>query len=360
MILRRPYAFLIKHFRLIHLIMFLILLYIIDKARYILNFFKDYISFNGNIEVISSNYISYYIFIGIMMVIMLSSIIYYLMKYKNKPRVFYIGTILICLISFILFIYLYTRIRGLETLTLSSRMIRLYRDLSRINFWLLVVVSIPMLIRGFGFDIKKFNFTSDLKELHLNKEDSAEVEVNTDLNYNGIKRMVRKTFRELKYYYNDNKMIINIIIFILAIIVIIVSPLNKYVVNSDLNEGEILSTNYFNIKVNKSYISDRKRISLNNSYVIINISIIGKVDKYSLDLDELVLISKNNKYIPSQKYYNYFTDIGVGYRDNILSTDKYQNYILIYNINNIDKDNEFKLDYLNSNKLIRLNLEVLE
>lgn len=360
MILRRPYAFLIKHFRFIHLIIFSMLLYITLKARDILNFLKDYISFNGNIEVISSNYINYYMFISIFIIIILSVVIFYLMKYKNKPRLFYIGTIIVSMISFILFIYLYNSIRSLEVLTISGREIRLYRDLSRINYWLLVITSIPMLIRGLGFDIKKFNFTNDLKELNLNKEDSAEVEVGTNINSNNIKRVGRRTFRELKYYYKDNKMIINIIAIITLFIIIMLFPFNKYVVNRDLNEGEILSNNYFNLKVNKSYISDRKRISKNNCYVILDISVLGKVNKYALDLDEFVLIGDNNKYIPSQKYYNYFTDIGIGYKDYYLDINEYKNYILIYNINNIDKDSDFKLEYLNSNKLIDLNVQVLD
>ena len=360
MILKRPYAFLIKHFRLIHLMIFSMLLYIVLKARDILNFLKDYINFNGNIEVISSNYINYYMFISIFLIIVLSIVIYYLMRYKNKPRLFYIGTIIVSLVSAVLFIYLYNGIRSLETVTISGREIRLYRDLSRINYWLLLVSSIPMLIRGLGFDIKKFNFNRDLKELNLNEEDSAEVEVNTNLNSNNIKRVGRRTFREFKYYYKDNKMIINLIISIVIIIIAIIFSLNRYVVNKDLNEGEILSNNYFNLKVNKSYLSDRKRTSRNNSYIILNISVIGKINRYTLNLDEFILKGNNNKYIPSQKYYNYFTDIGIGYKDNYLDIGEYKDYILIYNIDNVDKESNFKLEYLNSSKLINLNPKILD
>lgn len=358
MILRRPYAFLIKHFRLIHLVMFFMLLYVIDKARYILDFFKDYISFNGNIEVISSNYNSYYIYVSLIVVVLLSIVIYYLMKYKKKPRLFYFSTIIISVISFLLFLYLYNGIRKLELLSLSGRVIRLYRDLSRINFWLLVICSIPMIIRGLGFDIKKFNFTSDLKELNLSSEDNAEVEVNASINSNSIKRVGRRIIRELKYYYADNKMIINIIIGIIGLIVIMLFSFNRSVVNRNLNDGEI-STTYFNFKVNKAYISDRNRISDNNSYVILDISVIGKYSKYSLELNKFVLEGKSSKYIPSQKYYYYFTDIGVGYRDYVLDTKEYKDYLIIYNIDNIDKDNDFILNYLIDNKKIRLKLEEL-
>lgn len=360
MILRRPYALLIKHFRLIHLIMFGLIIYNIMYARNILNFFKDYIAYNGNIEVLSSKYINYYIFICFFFLIIFSIIIYFLMKYKNKPKLFYVGVIITSLISSVLFIYLYNNIKSLETITLTGREIRLLRDLSQINFWFLIIDAIPIIIRGLGFDIKKFNFTSDLKELNLSSEDSEEVELSPIISSNNVKRSGRKVLRELGYYYKDNKLIINILIIFIVILLILIYPFNRYVINSDLSEGSILSTNSFNIKVNSSYISERNRISKNNSFVILKVSIIGKISKYSLDLDDITLRGKNNNYKPSLKFYNYFKDIGTGYRDYTLSTSEYEDYILIFNIDNSDKDSTLKLKYIQNEQLIKLNPKILD
>lgn len=360
MILRRPYAFLIKHFRLIHLILFAIFVFITYNANTILSFFKDYITNNGNIEIISSNYINSFIYIAPIIIIGLSILIFYLMKYKDKPRLFYIILIIISILCTGIYTYLYLSIKSLETTIVGARVIRLYRDISRVNFYVLFITCIPLLIRGLGFDIKKFNFTKDLKELNLNEEDSAEVEVSIDMSSNGLKRTGRKTIRELKYYYAENKFIINIILSIIIIILILIFPFNKYVINRDLKEGEILGTNYFNIKVNNSYITSRKRITKNNSYVILKVSVIGKINKYSLDLDDFVLESNNNTYIPSQKFYLYFTDIGIGYKNAVLDTDKYKDYIFIYNINNTDKDSDFYLRYIVNDKKIKLSLEEID
>lgn len=137
-------------------------------------------------------------------------------------------------------------------------------------------------------------------------------------------------------------------------------PFNKYVINSDISEGSILSTNSFNIKVNSSYISERNRISKNNSFVILKVSIIGKISKYSLDLDDITLRGKNNNYKPSLKFYNYFKDIGTGYRDYTLSTSEYEDYILVFNIDNSDKDSTLKLKYIQNEQLIKLNPKILD
>lgn len=360
MILRRPYAFLIKYFRVIHIILFMFFVYITYKANNILTFFKDYISYNGNIEVISSEYISYFIFVSVLLIITISVVIYFLMRYKKKPRLFYVILVIVGLISSILFIYLYNNIRMLETSVQSARTIRLFRDISRLNFWILFISCIPVLIRGLGFDIKKFNFSKDFHDLELDKEDNEEVEVNIDLSSDSVKRTGRKLLRELKYYYVENKFIINIILAVISVVLILLFPFNRYVVKRNLNEGEILGTSNFNINVSDSYISDRNRISKDNSYVILKVEVKGKISKYRLDLDELVLESKNNKYIPSLKYYYYFSDLGIGYKNNILDTDEYKEYLLIYNIKSEDKESKFQLKYLNSDRKIKLNPEVLK
>lgn len=360
MILRRPYAFLIKYFRVIHLVLFVLFGYMAYKANNILSFFKDYISYKGNINFVSNEYISIFIFVAVILIAVICVFIYYLMRYKNKPRLFYIVLICVSVICSILFIYLYNNIRVLETTVVSGRDVRLYRDISRINFWILLITSIPVLIRGLGFDIKKFNFNKDLNELKLEDKDNEEVEVNVDLSSDGVKRTGRKLFRELKYYYGENKLFIDIILCVIGVILIIVGPLNFIVFHRNLVQGETLGTSNFNIRVNESYISDRNRISKNNSYVILKVELKGKVSKYKLDLDKFVLEGKNNDYVPSLKYYYYFDDLGVGYRNNILDTKEYKEYLLIYNIDNEDKDYRFKLNYVSNGRKIKLSPKVID
>lgn len=360
MILRRPYAFLIKHFRFIHLILFSLMVYITVMANNILKFFTEYITNNGNIEVIAANYINSFIIISILLIIILSIVVYLLMRFKKKPRLLYILIILVSIISAILFVYLYSNIKVLETSAMSARNIRLLRDISRFNYWGLFILCIPLLIRGLGFDIKKFNFSKDLKDLKLDTKDNEEVEVNIDLSGDGIKRGGHKLRRELKYYYIENKFMLNIIFGIILLILIIIFPFNKYVINKTLNEGNTLSTKNFNIKVNDSYISERKQTSKNNSYLIIDISLKGKNNNYKLNLDNFILEGKSNEYIPSLKYYYYFTDLGNGYYNNILNTKDYEEYILIYNIDNIDKDSNFRLRYLENNRYIKLKPEIIK
>jgi len=89
MILKKPYGFLIKHFKFIHLIITAILSFLAIKNREIYVFLKKVIVDNVN-KYDALNYIDYSIFIYIVLVAILCFIIYWLLKYKDKPRNIYV------------------------------------------------------------------------------------------------------------------------------------------------------------------------------------------------------------------------------------------------------------------------------
>ena len=80
MIVKKPYAFLIKHFKLIHLLLSILTIYIAFKSNNIFTFFNDYVTngyytYQNNLQ---NEYISGFMFIGVILIITLTSIIYLL------------------------------------------------------------------------------------------------------------------------------------------------------------------------------------------------------------------------------------------------------------------------------------------
>lgn len=359
MILRKPYAFLIKYFKLIHLILCASIAFLTYQANFLLDFFKDYIG--GNIkEVIASEYINSSIYVFASIIIVLSIVIYFLMKYKQKPRFLYITNVIVIILSMVCFTYLYGNIKTLEIGSLEAKVIRLLRDISRFNFWALFIILLPSLVRALGFDIKKFNFSKDLEGLKLEAKDSEEVEVNLDLGSDRIKRGGRAWLRELKYYYIENKFFINIILGVIIIILIMIFPFNKFVVHRTKNQGELITTKNFNFKINDSYLSEKQRTSKNNEYLIVKFSVKGKYKKYSLKTDSFVLKVDDKEYIPSLKYYLYFTDVGKGYQRQELNTENYTDYLLIYNISSPKPDSKYTIEYILEDEKIKLSPKSLD
>ena len=109
--------------------------------------------------------------------------------------------------TFLLICLFYIRgvLSGLSEELLSAKFSRGIRDFSIVITSLQVIFLIFSLIRAIGFDIKKFNFRSDLREMNYDFADSEEIEVNINLNSYKYKRKVRRSLREFVYYLKENK-----------------------------------------------------------------------------------------------------------------------------------------------------------
>lgn len=352
MILRKPYAFLIKHFKLIHLIITLIISYatfiMSDTLRYMLNNFPKV---TKRAEALT--HIHYQAIVLYIISIIIVGLIIWLMRYKNKPRMMYriyvVAYIFVLIVSFMSF----KEINAIYTSDATVKGIKAVIDLLRISSWIQYYFIAFMLIRGLGFDIKKFNFTGDLEEFNIEKQDSEEVEVTFNGTNGALKRKGRRSIRELKYYYSENKYIINIILIALATILLIWIIRDRTVTNVVYNEGDNVSSGRFTIGVVSSYITDtdnegNKILDNDDKLVIVKIS--AKTNnnyKYKLNTDYLTLEIGKTQFTTTNKYNNYFKDIGAVYKNQYI-TNNPKNYILIYKIDNKSSKKNMQFKYLGS------------
>ena len=97
MILRRPYAFLVKHFKIIHTILLLGSMFLIYKTYNLVTFFGSYIRDNAvvnGVNNLSTKYVTYPMIIVTLILILMNGTIIYLLRYKNKPIKLYLGMLL--------------------------------------------------------------------------------------------------------------------------------------------------------------------------------------------------------------------------------------------------------------------------
>ena len=86
MILRKPYAFLIKNFKKIHLILTFLLVYLAIKIYGIVKFFSEYAS-SGYYNVVSNiagSHINIFMYIAVILILAAGIFIYMLMYNKKK------------------------------------------------------------------------------------------------------------------------------------------------------------------------------------------------------------------------------------------------------------------------------------
>lgn len=350
MILRKPYAFLIKHFRLIHLIICLLLLFLINNTNGVLDFFKGYIS--GDItDFVVTDYINIWMYLAIIVIILLVLSMILLMRKKDKPLLIYILTIVGYSAVFVCFAYASSIIQVLQRNVLDQKTIRLARDVvsfALIGQWLFLI---PYAIRAMGFDIKKFDFKRDLKELNLTDADNEEFELELGIDKEKINIKLRRKLRELKYYYKENKLYILIILFI-VLAVSVYSIVNSIEIVPKYKENEIVKLdNYYTLKINNTYLLNKdnngKKIKKNDDwFLVVNFTINSMYSSsFQLDIDKFILKINNEEIMPTKQYYNYFTNYGIGYKSQKISLNDEKTFILVYEIPNKYKESKKNLEY---------------
>lgn len=336
MILRKPYAFLIKKFKLIHIIMTIMMMYLAYKTNIAVGYFNEYINSNTLLREPASNYFNTLMFIIIVFIITLASVVHYLLRYKKKPRTTYIVTIIGYLFSLIIFYNAFSVLKELETTMLEAKTIRLWRDLLTFSLYYQYVMIIIMLIRALGFDIKKFNFQTDLKELEIDTVDNEEFEFILDDNNHKLSRNIRKALRKLKYFIVENKFILSIILGITISIFTIVLIINITITNKVYKENQSFLTSNYQMSVTNSYYTKFNSqgnyiTTKDDTYLIINLNVKSLHYKDTLKLTDFRIIIDNNKYYPTVKYCDSLNDLGKCYNKQKI-TNQNTNYLLIYKL----------------------------
>lgn len=361
MIIKKPYAFLIKHFRIIHLILSIFSLFLVTKTHSIFKFFNDYVkngyyTYSNNLQ---TSYINLYMFLAIIFVISLASFIYLLMKWKKKNRILYIS---MCIFYFALFIGLLIYFNLFTTLlntTLDVRTVRAYRDI-------MIILYIPQylflgfnIVRAIGFDIKKFDFQKDLEELDIAEEDQEEIEVTFGQNNYKYKRKARRILREIKYYALENKFFFGAICGIITLILVFLIYTNLSVLNKKYNESEFFNVNGVIFRVKESYVADTdykgNTILEDKKYIIVRITMENtNTGRTSFSTDSLRLSLDDDFYTPIYSVSEYFRDLGEGYYKNktLYPAEQYE-YLMIFEVPKDKKTNKAVFRLVDNISLIK-------
>lgn len=336
MILRKPYAFLIKYFKVIHLILTVCVMYLISRVNGILEFYNNFIDGTvgklGTVELFGS----FYIFVVIFSII-LCLVILMLMRYKNKKYLFYVILIGYFLATSLLINF---GINGLYVIYVSSmetKTLLLTRDIIKIFSFIQYIFVVMPLVRGLGFDIKKFNFVDDLVELNIGVDDDEEVELTVD-GFENSQRKLNRNIRELKYYYFENKPMINLILVVIVVVFSGFFLVNRVFLNPIYRVNDSFVVDNFTYKVLGSYVTnigyDNNRVSSEDvSFVIVKMNISNKGSAREVNDAGFILKIDNKKY-SSVSTTSKFVDIGDIYNNQMISGSS--TYLFVYKVPNKD------------------------
>lgn len=349
-ILKKPYAFLIKNFRMIHLILTGLIAYILFRTYNLYNFFSRYVNnvYSTLADAIPSNYITVFMFLVTIVIVVFSLAMFLLMKKKDKPKNLYISLSTYYILYFIGIILYFVLFKSMESQQLSIRNAMIIRDITFIIMFPQAALLVLSLIRGVGFDIRKFNFSKDLKELDISEEDNEEFEFVLGVDSYKYFRYIRRRIREFKYYILENKFMFSILMGLTFSILLILTILNFTVYNKTYNKNQKLLANNLIIEVNNSYLTDidykGEKISDDKYFLVVNITFTNSSGLSTvLDLPNYVLETKSGKAYPTLSRNIHFLDFGAGYSKEKIEDDKTVNYILVYELEKKDIAKKYTL-----------------
>lgn len=364
MIVRKPYAFLIKYFKLIHIAMFAILSLFVFQLRNIYVFFKNYVK-SGHFtyfENMADRYIKVWMIILVIVIIVAAIFIYLLMRKKEKPVLFYKVLFIYSFVLFIVLLVYRSFFCSLEYLTPNNLSLVIYRDITGFLYYINYFYVAFTFARGFGFDIKKFSFDKDRKELKLETEDNEEYEVSLNIDKEDIIKSLRKEKREFGYYLKENKVTLILILGIVLLSVGVYFFIDKFVVNKTYHENDTIESNQFLYKVSNSYLTDKNKygeiISKNDQYLVVNFEVYNRSSNTLTIPEHTFRLHIGDKYLfPDETRVELFNDLGIPYKDHKIKPRETKKYLLIFKISKELNYEKISLEILENNRYKEVLLE---
>lgn len=339
-VLKKPYGILIKHFRLIHVVIVGLLILILNGTSTIINFFQDYIA-NGYkatvVENMASQYISPILYLALILAIGLIAVIFVLLRYKKKPNQLYMATIVYYVLLLILVFVSANYLDALEFRLWDTETARLLRDVGNVVYYPQYIFIVLLAMRAFGFNVKKFNFKDDMRELELSDEDSEEVEININFQTYKAERKIRRLFREFKYYFLENKFIFICIGSVLFVVIayFIITNIEKY--NYNYKQNETFSYESLSYTIEDSIITNLNYageiINKNNYYLLLKVRIANPTgNEIEIPNSKFIVYSGDQRYMITADLAHHFIDYAEPYYGKSINGKDERVYLFVYTI----------------------------
>ena len=342
MILRKPYAAFIKYFKLLHAIMAAFIVFILLGSIRLYNFFRiysiDYRSITSGLE--TSGYLNVINYLFVILALILTIVLLSVMVYKKKPKLLYIYSVIMFVLILILYRFTSSSFRTIGTTVLDIRVAKAFRDFYLIAILLEMASLALVVVRATGFDIKQFDFVSDLQRLDISEKDSEEIEVALEFDKDEVKRNFKNRLRNINYVYVEHKFIINILLVLLISTISITVYLRVSAYTARYSVGETFSASSVTLNVKDAYIVNSaadgtKLVETDGenagAIVLVRFQVKGYANQQTFNTGVVTLNIDKFSYAQNVKHASILTDLGAAYINQKL-TSEFQTYTLAFEV----------------------------
>lgn len=362
MVIRNPYGFIVKHFRLINFLLLIPMLYLAFKFTDISNFFKDYVA-NGYMTKetgFTETYITGLSTISIIFMLIANILIYIILATKKKTSVYNLVGSIYYIVLLIASLFFSAALNSIETYSMDATFANFVRDTAG----MCLLPAYPLIIWGFinaiGFNIKTFRLDNH-SDLKISDEEADEIEIRIGSDNNSFKRNFIHFIREMKYYVLENKFVFTCIVVLLLLIVGITSYSNYKTYHQSFTINQAFSLENFSLSLKESYITNRDYrgalLSEDKYYLAIKIGIHNQGQPTSIDKSNFRIYVGNDIIYPSYDKSSRFIDIGKIYQGEVIRADESNDYVFVYQLNKDQVKSTYEMRILSG--LTQKNTELL-
>lgn len=340
MVLRKPYAFFIRHFKLFHVILSALTIYAIIRMVGVISFINNYL--DSNIILITENdLIGLYDardFIGPIIILAFNILLLTVMSLKKKPNKFYMVSTLTTIVLLVMNMYGYSTIKALTEVWLDVTRVGMLSDMYIFVMMACVVMGAMYISRAIGFNISRFDFNNDILQFELSEEDNAEFELMVDFDVNDMKRTAQKRFRYLKYFIKENRSAIITCVGVVVITILVYLGFTYVKYSKDVIKGSSLTYNGFTLNVNGTYIINEdfkgNELADNKHLLVVDANITNNSfkDPTKFITGTLSISIGDNSYSTTNRYENLVTDLGQMYADEKIKLGETVRRVLVFEV----------------------------
>lgn len=355
MIIRKPFAFLVEKFKLLHFIILLPCIYLIYMFWRLSDFFNTFVldGYVTTIADVSNKYYSFLMIIATLFIVVFSLLVVALFKRKNKFYLPYLILEFIYIAIFVITLFIPGFLHSAELAELESSTSLILRGMMSIAFYVQIISAIAIILLAFGLNFKTGEFIDIRDEINLDEEDSEEVEINIKSDDYRFKRFIRRYFREIKYYIIENKNVFKVLGGIVGVIILFFLVRFIISLNRIVRIDQAFGYSNFSISFNSSILStldyNGNKISDGKIYLANKVSVTNRTNGLlTLKTDDFCLEIAGECYYPKLDRSGKFIDLAKPYYAEAIGGGKTYEYAIVYELDEALTKSKYKVKILDS------------
>lgn len=354
MIIKNPYGFISKHYKVILLILLVPLLYIVLKYSDIAKFFRDYISSSyKTVETnIAESYVTGLCIFTLVIMTIIHLVIGIIIKSKKKNALIHFVNAIYYIILLAFSVLFSASMNTIEAGSISSTFVRFVRDMANLSFIPGIVLLVWQGVKGIGFNLKSFRFERETGlELSDDEETDDAIEIKIDNNKPSTTSGLVHLIRELKYYVLENKLIFRLVGIAILIALVITIYVNFQVYNKNVSVNQAFVLDNFTMSLKESYLTDvdyRGNVIEEGKYFLaVKIGIYNKTKIDStIDNTNFRIFIGDEVIYPSYDRASRFVDVGTSYYGQTIYAGQSDDYVLVYELTADQLQSQYQLKIL--------------